>query len=327
MKLSLSAKVLSTVTVFLAAEAALLALVLAAFAVRDGYISRLAASERNALAVQSSLIQSRRALEAQFSSDDERRRVERERLQRRFKTVAAAARFLPGAAPASDRVVMLSQRAIDWVAAGRGQLADRVYAAQVRRIIRAKLKSAGDQWTLSETATRRLLLERAEALTALIVRLTWTLAATTGFLILVAAWWGTNCLVERLGRLGTALELAGEGQLRLTLPAAERDELGKLAEGFNQMVRLLDKDRARRAWTEKSAGMKRLAQGAAHELNNPLSAIIGYADLLLGEDLDEPVKEDLRNIRRQAERCDRAIQRLISLDSGRAAGYPGARYP
>lgn len=62
------------------------------------------------------------------------------------------------------------------------------------------------------------------------------------------------------------------------------------------------------------AAIGELAAGAAHELNNPLAAIQGFAQLLKsGNSLDETTKKDLETIYREAQRASRITQNLLSF--------------
>jgi two-component system NtrC family sensor kinase len=62
------------------------------------------------------------------------------------------------------------------------------------------------------------------------------------------------------------------------------------------------------------AAIGELAAGVAHELNNPLAAIQGFAQLLTSRDgLDETTKKDLETIYREAQRAGRITQNLLSF--------------
>jgi two-component system cell cycle sensor histidine kinase/response regulator CckA len=62
------------------------------------------------------------------------------------------------------------------------------------------------------------------------------------------------------------------------------------------------------------ATLGRLASGVAHDFNNQLTSILGYADLLLGTSVEgEAAHEDLLEIRRAAERATVITQQLLAF--------------
>jgi PAS domain S-box-containing protein len=65
--------------------------------------------------------------------------------------------------------------------------------------------------------------------------------------------------------------------------------------------------------SEKMSAVGQLIAGVAHELNNPLTAILGYAQLLEAESLNSRAQDYIGKLFKQAQRTHRVVQNLLSF--------------
>jgi signal transduction histidine kinase len=99
--------------------------------------------------------------------------------------------------------------------------------------------------------------------------------------------------------------------LRQHLADSDRARLLARAE---QSVENLQRLQAQMVQTEKLVSLGQLAAGAAHEINNPLTAILGYSDLLADDaSLPEKTRGVAAKIRDQARRTKTLVGNLLSF--------------
>ncbi|HEY2384551.1 MAG TPA: ATP-binding protein [Terriglobia bacterium] len=106
------------------------------------------------------------------------------------------------------------------------------------------------------------------------------------------------------------LEVAGRGTYELeTVPLNDHGMKIVYAAEITNEVQL----RRQMVHMEKMAAIGRLVSGVAHELNNPLAGILGYAQLLSRCDLDSSARRMVDVILSQAERSGKIVQNFLSL--------------
>ena len=65
--------------------------------------------------------------------------------------------------------------------------------------------------------------------------------------------------------------------------------------------------------TEKLAGLGQLAGGVAHALNNPLTAVLGFAELIVETSGEPRVRQDAGTILSEAKKMKETVQRLVEF--------------
>jgi signal transduction histidine kinase len=111
--------------------------------------------------------------------------------------------------------------------------------------------------------------------------------------------------------LVAALPLALLVFLRTHLADADRARLLARSESSIENLQRLQTQMVQ---SEKLVSLGQLAAGAAHEINNPLTAILGYSDLLADdESLPERARGTAVKIREQARRTKSLVQNLLSF--------------
>jgi signal transduction histidine kinase len=104
------------------------------------------------------------------------------------------------------------------------------------------------------------------------------------------------------------LLLSGLVFWKLTLLARELRRLVRLSESS---LENLKKVQARVTHSQKLAALGRLAAGATHEISNPLTAILGYSELLTDiPALSPPDRESAQIIQKQVHSAQAAVNSL-----------------
>lgn len=153
--------------------------------------------------------------------------------------------------------------------------------------------------------------ERAERLRGQAVVATIACFALAIFLAAALGLWLTRTIVRRVESLRRGARRVGKGDLEARIELAGHDEFAELASSFNQMASSLAREQAALVRSQKLASIGQVAAAVAHEINNPLSVILGYAKLLR----DDPGAhaDELRIIHEEARLCQRIVQELLDL--------------
>lgn len=113
-------------------------------------------------------------------------------------------------------------------------------------------------------------------------------------LFTVAALAFSNQLTRPIERIQSGLNKISRGEKKTKIPVTSRDEVGALAEAYNQMVDRLDEAQKELVKAERESAWKEMAQQVAHEIKNPLT----------------PMKLNLQHLQRQLEANPEDVLRL-----------------
>ncbi len=137
-----------------------------------------------------------------------------------------------------------------------------------------------------------------------------SLLAITLILIVIARW----LIITPVEKLVRATQRVAEGEWGRPISGAHQDELGDLIRSFNKMQENLEVSQRQLMLSEKLASVGKLAAGVAHEINNPLTGILTFAEDLLDESAPgDPRREDYEVIMREAIRCRNIVRNLLDF--------------
>jgi two-component system, NtrC family, sensor kinase len=134
-------------------------------------------------------------------------------------------------------------------------------------------------------------------------------------LLAVLLWFLVQRLVgSPVQNLVEATRKVAEGKLDYQIEVKSKDELGHLAESFNTMTSRLSDAQRQIYQADRLASIGRLSAGVAHELNNPMTGILTFSSMLLGnKGLDAGARADLEVIVRETKRCREIVKSLLDF--------------
>ena len=145
----------------------------------------------------------------------------------------------------------------------------------------------------------------------------------------------SRVLVTPLKDLVQLTQNISEGDFDQKIEVTSKNEIGQLIASFNRMIdRLKENEESLQNYldslesankklkqaqeelvrSEKLASIGRFAAGVAHEVGNPLGAILGYTSILERDGIEsEEAKDYLRRIEKEIDRINRIVRELLDF--------------
>ena len=133
---------------------------------------------------------------------------------------------------------------------------------------------------------------------------------------LILGWWISARVTRPIEQLAKGAREVAAGYWEARVEVHSRDEIGQLAEAFNEMTRQLVEQRERLVQTERVAAWRELARRLAHELKNPLFPLqltvenLQRAREQTSEQFDEVFFESTATLRAELENLKAIVSRF-----------------
>jgi two-component system NtrC family sensor kinase len=142
------------------------------------------------------------------------------------------------------------------------------------------------------------------------------LTVPVGLAAMALLLYASKILTTPIQHMTEVIRRVKKGRLEERMDVESEDELGELAAAFNRMTAIIRQNKemeANLAQQGKMASLGILSSGVAHEINNPLGVILGYAGYIEGKLApDDPNLKYVSEIKRESKRCRKIVQDLLS---------------
>jgi signal transduction histidine kinase len=201
---------------------------------------------------------------------------------------------------------------------------DRASAERILGDLRARERTIENEWrrvwaeivARIESTSKRVGAQQEQALLVL-----WASGLMALLVGLAATWWSQRVL-SPLPRLQERVEAVARGELHEKLGKTTDDEIGRLAQEFERMVKALvareeslREAQARLLQSERLAAIGRMAAHVSHEVRNPLSSIGLNVEMLEEElrDGSQETRDLLAAVRKEIDRLGAVTEEYLRV--------------
>ena len=122
------------------------------------------------------------------------------------------------------------------------------------------------------------------------------------------------CIRDSVATLVKRTQSLARGDLSQRLELEGYGEFAELANSFNRMAETLEANQKKLIEAEKLASIGRLSAGVAHEINNPITVILGYTQILSSSlEQNDPNRECIENVAAEARECKKIVDSLLDM--------------
>jgi len=127
-------------------------------------------------------------------------------------------------------------------------------------------------------------------------------------------------LLETISEVQAGRQPESQLEFRYKSATLQRTMVASISQMVEKEVLLIlrdvtdERERLERLYlTDRLVSVGEMASGIAHELNNPLTGVIGFAELLMDRDLPDDVREDVEAIHSEAQRSAAIVKNFLTF--------------